>query len=36
MDWTIVIITGAVCLFVGMLIGVVVEHMYQKRMDASQ
>jgi len=36
MDWTIVVIVGAVALFIGMCIGVVVEHAWQERMEASE
>lgn len=36
MDWTIVVIVGAVCLFVGMCIGVIVEHAYRKSLAASE
>lgn len=36
MDWTIVVITGAACLFVGMCLGVVIERAWQKSMEASE
>lgn len=36
MDWTIVVIVGASCLFIGMCIGVVVEHIWQERMEGSE
>lgn len=35
-DWTIVVMVGAVCLFVGMYIGVVVERAWQKSTEASE
>lgn len=36
MDWTVTVVVGAVCLFVGMCIGVAVEWILQKRLEASE
>lgn len=36
MDWTIVVIVGVSCLFVGMCSGVVIERAWQKNLEASE
>lgn len=36
MDWTIVVMVGAACLFIGMCLGVVIERAWQKSGEASE